>query len=111
MRQLKVIFIGFFLIFFNVNAMAGSGHSHGPVTQSVAEAKAEQVVQSLVSRNVVEESWALREVNSMERTKRKGDWVWKAVFANDQATDSAKQTLYVFLSLTGNFIDANYSGQ
>ena len=36
---------------------------------------------------------------------------WKLTFINPQATDANKKTLYLFYTLSGNFIAANFTGQ
>jgi hypothetical protein len=34
-----------------------------------------------------------------------------AVFVNDKITDPAKQKLYVFMTLGGDYLAANYTGE
>ena len=36
---------------------------------------------------------------------------WKLTFKNPAEKDATKQTLYMFYTLTGNFIAANFTGK
>lgn len=40
-----------------------------------------------------------------------GDTEWVVVFVNDKIADTDKQKLYVFLTLGGDYIAANYTGK
>jgi hypothetical protein len=41
----------------------------------------------------------------------KGNPEWVAVFVNDEITDPDKRTLYIYLTLGGDYIAANYTGE
>lgn len=111
MQWIKAIFISFFLMFNAVDATAGGGHYHGPVSKEQAERTAKNVVSSLVRQNNLDQSWAQSPMKSIERIKLKGDLVWRAIFANKLITTPGEQNLNVFLTLTGGFITANYTGK
>ena len=94
-------------------AGAGSGHSHGPVTP-VAE---EQVLQnalsavaSIVQKDKIDASWA--EITPMDAQKKqfKNALEWVVTFNNPKVADQNKKTLYVFLSLGGQYLGANFTG-
>lgn len=108
MKFLKAIFVSLSLLFTASTAIAGSGHYHGPIDQAGAEQRAERAVSSLIKQSVLEPSWQGLPVTSVEKAEYPGDKVWLARFSNAKATDSAKQELYVYLTLTGGFITANY---
>ncbi|MBF0429581.1 MAG: hypothetical protein HQL94_11720, partial [Magnetococcales bacterium] len=89
------------------NAIAGTDHSHGPVTKDVVNDKAKNAVSGLVNKKVLEQSWTQSTISSTVETIRKGDPVWKVTFTNTKETDPAKKNLYVFMTQTGGFLDAN----
>lgn len=102
------------LIFFGAPAMAGSGHDHGytpPVNQQTAEINADKVIDSLVTRDKVDKSWAAIKASSVEKKVLNGRPEWVVIFTNDKITDAEKQNLYVFLTLGGNYIAVNYTGK
>ena len=115
--QLKILLPGLFLSLCSATAMAGSGHDHGhshshaPVNQATAITNATEIVASLVKRNKLDESWASIMPSSIEKKGFKGDMEWVAVFVNDKITDTDKRKLYVFLSLGGDYIAANFTGE
>jgi hypothetical protein len=87
------------------------GHSHDPVNQSQAEKVAKESVAMLVKKEKIDSSWKSVSVASAEKKKFGGKMEWVVTFKNDKISDASKQTLYVFLSLTGNYIAANYTGK
>lgn len=99
------------LSFFSAVAFAGTDHSHDPVTQQQAEQNASQVVSTLVSRGVIEESWGAVRVASSEQKVFSGQTEWVVSYRNESISDLSKRTLYVFLTLGGEYLAANYTGQ
>ena len=115
----------FFLIFSisSVPAIAGGGHdhehghkhhddhAHDPVSADTASHKAMKKVAQLAKRGKIDASWEGIKPSSVEqKTFAKGD-EWVVVFENEKVTDQSKQTLYLFYSLEGHYIAANYSGE
>lgn len=113
---LKALLFSLFLVLFSVSAMAGSGHDHGhshnhsPVDQATATTKATKIVEELVKRNKLDQSWASIVASSVEKKEFKGNAEWLAIFVNDTPSDVEKRKLYVFLTLGGEYIAANFSG-
>jgi len=89
----------------------GEGHSYSPVDQATAKTNAEKIVASFVERKKLDNNWANVTASSVEKTIFKGNPEWVAVFVNDKITDPAKSTLYVFLTLGGDYVAANHTGQ
>lgn len=89
----------------------GHGHSHAPVDQKQAEKAAIKSVARLVKQGKIDSSWKSVSVAMAEKKKFGGKMEWVVSFKNDKISDSSKQTLYVFLSLTGRYIAANYTGK
>lgn len=88
----------------------GHGHSHEPVTQAQAEEEAISSVAKLVQRKKIDSSWASVTVHSSEKKEFDGQTEWVVIFKNEKVSDPDKQTLYVFLTLEGRYLAANYTG-
>ena len=112
MRRIFVCLLTLFALT-ATTAFAGAGHSHGPVTP-VSEAqsleKATSIVKNIVNTGKIEASWAAVAPVSSEKKQGKFGPEWVVVFNNPKVKDKAKQTLYVFLTLGGDYIAANYTG-
>ena len=91
----------------------GNGHSHGPslITQSQAESIAAGRVMTLVTQGKIDESWKSATVSSAEKKMNGNQSEWLVTFKNNQASDPAKDTLYIFLSTAGDYIAANFTGK
>lgn len=104
-------------LIFGMPVMAGSEHDHGhshaqaPVNQQVAEKKADEVIASLVEREKIDTSWASIKASSVEKKALNGYPEWLVTFNNEKITDTDKQTLYVFLTIGGEYIAVNYTGK
>lgn len=97
-------------------AMAAEGsscHFHGntPASQQVAVDCATQRKASLVSSGKLDKSWDAVKVDKVEQIDGKKGKEWKVSFRNPVVTEADRNTLFVFLSLPGNYIAANFSGK
>jgi len=114
--NLRTLSLGIIISLFSITALAGGGHNHGhghshsPANQETAIANATKVVAALVSKNKLDKSWTSITASSADKKEFKGEKEWVIVFVNDKITDSAKKKLYVFLTLGGDYIAANHSG-
>lgn len=88
-----------------------SNHGHGPIDAAKAKAKATKTMISLAKRGVIDKSWtSTKPAKAEKKTFAKGE-EWVVSFNNDQIKEKAKQTLYIFYSLDGHYIAANYTGK
>ena len=90
----------------------GAGHSHAPatpVTENQAIKNASDAVAAIVKKGKLDASWA--EVKSMEAKKKMNQYgqEWVISFINPKIAEKEKNTLYVFLSLDGQYLGANFS--
>ena len=86
------------------------GHSHGPISAETAKARATKTMKSLAKRGVIDKSWtSVKAAKAEKKTYAKGP-EWVVSFNNDKIKDKSKQTLYIFYSLNGHYIAANYTG-
>jgi len=107
-------------LFFSPPILAGANHDHGhdhghnhaseTINQETAKQKAKDVVTSLIDKNKVDPSWSSIAANSAEKKQFDGRTEWVVIFSNQNITDSKKQKLYIFLTLNGEYIAANHTG-
>ena len=94
------------------SAFAGPGHSHeGPITEMEAIKDATAVVTTFVEKGRLDASW--REVKATEAQKKKIKFgqEWVVTFSNPSEPNTEKKTLYVFFSVNGDYLRANFSGR
>ena len=97
-------------------AFADSGsscHFHGnaPIKEAVIADCASKKKDALASGGQIEASWKLVKLEKAQSIEGKKAKEWKLTFTNPTAKDATKQTLFMFYSLTGNFIAANFTGK
>ena len=104
-------------LLFGSSAMAGSGHDHGhshaqtPVSQETVEENAGKAIASLVVTGKIDKSWESITASSFEKKDYSGRSEWVVVFINEKIADPARKKLYVFLTLGGEYIAANFTGK
>ncbi|MBL1275006.1 MAG: hypothetical protein COB30_002865 [Ectothiorhodospiraceae bacterium] len=113
--RIQTLFFSLILSFFSLAAIAGSdhdhGHSHEPVSQIQAEENAIKNVARLADKGKIDKSWKTSQAMKTEKKKFGKNMEWVVTFNNKTINDSAKQTLYIFLSLGGEYLAANYTGK
>ena len=117
--RLTTLLFGFILSLSAFSAIAGSGHDHDhghshsytPVSQDKAGTNASEIVEALVKRNKLDKSWNAITPSSVEKKTIEDNPEWIAIFVNEQISDPAKRKLYVFLTLGGDYIAANFTGK
>jgi Family of unknown function (DUF6488) len=88
----------------------GGSHIHGPIVAATAIKKAEKQVKSLIDRNKLDKSWAgIKASDATQKDYGKGQ-EWVVTFRNEKA-EAGNQTLYVFYTLTGNYLATNFTGK
>jgi len=86
-------------------------HSHGPINADKAKSKATHTMNNLAKRGVIDESWANTAVFMAEKKNFAKGEEWVVSFKNESIKDTTKQILYVFYSIDGKYIAANYTGK
>ena len=113
--KLKTLILSLTLCLLSVTAIAGGGHDHGhshePVNQATANSKATKIIASFIKQKKLDKSWAGSAVNASEKKTFNGKQEWVVSFVNKKVTDAKKRKLYVFLTLSGDYIAANYTGK
>lgn len=91
----------------------GGCHFHGskPATPATVTGCAAQRKAQLIKQGKLDASWESIKAGTPEQVDGKKGKEWKLSFHNPRATDKTKQTLYMFYTLPGNFVAANFTGQ
>lgn len=106
-------------LLFAAPVMAGSGHEHGhghshtekAISSAEAISKATKKVKQLADAGKLDKTWGEAKASKAEQKTFSHDPEWVVSFKNSKITDSSKQTLYVFLKMSGHYIAANYTGK
>lgn len=118
MKNLIATLLCLLFLLFGAPIMAGAGHehdsdgghSHGPISSDSAISKAVKKVNQLADAGKIDASWSGISAASIDQKVYSKGPEWVITFKNDKMSDSAKQTLYLFFSLDGHYIAANYTG-
>ena len=88
-------------------------HFHGakPATEATVLGCAVQRKESLVGSGKIDKAWQAVKHDKAEMVEGKKSKEWKVTFKDAAAKDKSKETLYMFFTLPGNFIAANFTGQ
>jgi hypothetical protein len=112
--------ISFFAIaagaFVMTPALADKGsscHFHGSkaATDATVVGCARQRKETLIEAGKLDKSWQTAKHDKVEQVDGKKGKEWKVTFRNPAAKDKSKETLYMFFTMPGNFIAANFTGQ
>ncbi|QCU89603.1 DUF6488 family protein [Thiomicrorhabdus sediminis] len=103
------------------SALAGGGHSHGPdgshqypakaVAESTVTDKAATKVNQLAKAGKIDASWQGIKASEAGQKMFGHNKEWVVMFSNTKLADKSKQKLYLFYTLDGHYIAANYSGK
>jgi Family of unknown function (DUF6488) len=99
-----------------VPAFAGEGagcHFHGnkAASQETVSGCAVQHQQALITSGKIDKSWQAIKPGSFEQVDGQRGKEWKVTFKDPAAADKSKENLYMFFTVQGNLIAANFSGK
>lgn len=115
MRKFSLI-LSVCFAFISFSAVAHDGEEHAahaarPLLDSRgASESAQHVIAQGIERNMLPVSWGNVTSESAEKKMGKEKYEWVVIFNNKSIEDPAEQTLYVFLTLDGRYIAANFTG-
>lgn len=94
-------------------AEGSSCHFHGntPASEKTVVDCASQRKAALVRSGKLDKSWEAVKVEKTEQINGKKGKEWKVSFKNAAVKEADKNTLYVFMSLPGNYIASNFTGK
>jgi hypothetical protein len=101
------------LAFSATSAFAGAGHDHGPashISEAQAIERANSIIARLIKHEQLESSWNAAPCMGAKKKEGKAGPEWVVTFNNADVKDTAKQNLYVFFSLAGKYLAANFEG-
>lgn len=116
-KLLLVLFISLGLT--SGQALAGAGHSHAPdgshkphapADEATIIKRATKVMNNLANKGSIDANWSGTAHSTIEKKVYAKGPEWVIIFKNDKVKDKGKQTLYIFYSLDGHYIAANYTG-
>ena len=101
---------------FSLPAFAGDAadcHFHGskPASQEAVSGCAAQRQQALIASGKIDKSWQVIKPASFEQVDGQRGKEWKVTFKDAAAADKTKENLYMFFTVQGNFIAANFTGK
>lgn len=112
--RFQTIIFSILFSFLPVIVWAGAGHDHGhshdPVSQEKAEEIATKQMVQLVEKGKIDNSWKSVKVLLSEKKKFGKNVEWVVIFKNEKISDTSKQKLYIFLTLGGDYLAANFTG-
>jgi Family of unknown function (DUF6488) len=91
----------------------GECHFHGnkPASESIVAGCAGQRKEALIKSGKLDASWQAVKQDKAEIVEGKNGKEWKVTFKNPTVADKTKEMLYIFYTVPGNFIAANFTGQ
>ena len=91
----------------------GSCHFHGgaPATEDTVLTCAAKHKEVLISRGKIDASWKDLKHEKITQVDGKKAKEWLVTYKDSAAKDKAKEMLFMFFSLEGNFIAANFTGK
>lgn len=115
MKKLLIAFASVAAMGLTTPALANEGggcHFHGntPAKEATVVGCAVQRKDTLIASGKIDPLWKVLKYDKVEQVDGKKGKEWKVTFKDPAAKDKAKETLYVFFTLPGNFIAANFSG-
>ena len=114
--KIKTLLLALTLGLFSITVTAGGNHDHGHshsntlINQATAESTATKIVAKFISEKKLDKSWSSIQASSVKKISFKGNKEWQIIFVNKAVADVKNQKLYVFLTLGGDYIAANYTG-
>ena len=90
------------------------GHNHhiykDEVTNTAVKKIAKDEVLRLATEKKIPKSWKSMPITKLGKTHHSYTNDWVVVFENDKVKRKSKQILYIFVSVTGKIMGANYTG-
>jgi len=118
---MKTLLLFISILFISASPVfAGGGHAHNAdgshsiaskIGKKVVIEVSGKVIKSLIKAKKIAESWSLAKQTSVGQKRFSGNLEWVIVYNNSQEKDANKQNLFVFLSLRGEYLGSNFTGQ
>ncbi len=88
-------------------------HFHGSkvASQETVSGCAVKRQQAVIASGKIDKSWQAIKPATFEQVDAQRGKEWKVTFKDEAAADRAKESLYMFFTVQGNFIAANFTGK
>ena len=115
MKKISAVLLALF-VFSSTLVFAGPGsdHSHepaAPISEDEALKTSADIVSNVVKEGKLDESWGTVKPGKPTQKTFQNQLEWVVAFNNPKVEDKNKQTLYVFMSLSGQYLGANFTGE
>jgi len=108
-----------FALTFSALSLAGPGHDHShghshnqkTMKKEAVLVKSKQKINQLIEKKKLDPSWGIMQHSTIEKKQYKQGNEWVITYENKGVEDKSKQTLYMFYSLNGHYIAANFTGK
>ncbi|MBT3980526.1 MAG: hypothetical protein HOE90_04185 [Bacteriovoracaceae bacterium] len=119
---MRIFLISLVLLLGSTTSFSHSNHHHSKkIKKDKVIVRAKFELSKLVKAEKLEKSWLSAvhlnsEIKTFEKKNKAGKVLktikeWVVSFNNDKIKDEKKKVLFIFLSLKGKFIAANFSGK
>jgi len=118
--RIHLLLVSLIFSFYSLSVVAGDGHDHGhdhsshshePISETQAGEFAVKSIEKLINKGKIADSWKQAKLMKAEKKQFGAKTEWVVSFNNDQISNDNKKTLYVFLSLNGDYVAANHTGK
>lgn len=113
-KTLFAAMIAVALLFTLRPAIAGPGHDHShdhEISEARAVTVAREAVTNLVKKSKLDSTWNEAAHVSVDRKAFGDSAEWVVSLRNTSSADKTKHNLYVFISLKGKYLAANFTGK
>ena len=90
---------------------AHGAHGHAHLDEKSAQEVATQVIDGLIVRKKLKQSWSKATFVKAYQKKFKNKEEWVLEYKNATEADAKKKILYIFLSDHGDYLGANFTGK
>lgn len=100
----------FLLVTFTTDTVAAKKSNDAPVDMKTAVKTAKIVVDKLAKGEKIDKSWLNIKAKSAKIRQYPHGTEWVVAFKNPQMKKQSRQILYIFLTISGKYVAANYTG-
>lgn len=116
-----ILYVMVLFVFTATSPLATNVYAHGadhgpsapmiePISEKRALELATNIVESIIQKGKIDKTWVKVKPTEALRKQFSNRFEWVVSFKNPAIEDKSKQILYVFLSVTGEYLAANYTG-
>jgi len=108
MKRISMIIVGAFLM---LGASVLSASAQNEISKTSVEEIAKKEVKRLASQKKIPKSWKSMAISKIGKTHYGDSNDWVVGFDNPKIKNKTKRTLYIFVTVKGKVVGANYTGR